>query len=131
MPKGRNEERKREEVSVTIGTGVRGGKGFLDVDGVPDRGSTFPTVPGTVLEGLGIPVERSTPSEPANGPVVPVDTRTIVIRMKGQECQTPVILGDEGGPSLLGMIALGRALLAVEPHDGRPMPVNAHRFWES
>ena len=116
---------------MTIGTGIPGGKGFLNLEGVADCGSTFTTVPRMVLEGFGIPVERSTSSEPANGQVVPVDTRTIVIRMKGQECQTPVIFGDESEPSLLGMIALGWALLAVDPHNGRLVPVNAHRFRES
>ena len=76
-------------------------------------------------------MSRRIPSELANGEVVPVDAGTIVIRLEGQEFQTPVIFGEEGEPSLLGVIALEQALLAVDPHNGRLMPVNAHRFRES
>lgn len=116
------------EVRVTIGVGIPGGGEFLDVDVIADTGSTFTTVPRTVLEGLGVPVGRRVPSELANGQIVPVDTGTIVIRLQGQEFQTPVIFREEDEPSLLGVIALEQALLAADPHNGRLVPVNAHRY---
>lgn len=116
------------EVKVTIGVGDPRGERFENLEVIADTGSTFTTVPRKVLEGLGVPVDRRVPSELANGQIVPVDTGTIVIRLEGQEFPTPVIFGEAGEPSLLGVIALEHALLAVDPHDGRLVPVNAHRF---
>ena len=82
----------------------------------------------TLLERLGVPVERTVQSELADGRTVPTDVGRTFIRLEGQEFPTPVIFGEEGEPSLLGVITLEDALLAVDPHNERLVPVNAHRF---
>ena len=46
-------------------------------------------------------------------------------RLEGQQFPTPVAFGEEGEPTLLGAMALEHALLAVDPHGQRLMPVDA------
>ena len=63
-------------------------------------------------------MERTVQSELANGQIVPMEVGRTFIKLEGQEFPTPVLFGEEGEPSLLGMISLQHALLAVDPHNG-------------
>ena len=72
-------------------------------------------------------MERTMQSELADGRAVPMNVGRTFIRLEGQEFHTPVIFGKKGEPSLLGMITPEQALLAVDPHNGRLVPVNARR----
>ena len=62
-----------ETVKVTIGVGDPQGRQFEDVEVVVDTGSTYTAVPRELLQRLGVLVERSLPSETADGRLVPVD----------------------------------------------------------
>ena len=48
-----------------------------------------------------------------------------VIRLDGREFPTPVTFGEEGEQNLLGAMALADAMLAVDPHSRRLIPVDA------
>ena len=48
-----------------------------------------------------------------------------IIRMEGREFPTPVTFGEEGEQNLLGAMALEDAMLAVDPHSRRLIPVDA------
>ena len=48
-----------------------------------------------------------------------------VIRLEGKEFPTPVTFGEDGEESLLGAMALEDAILAVDPHSRRLIPVDA------
>ena len=115
-------------VKVTIGVGDSQGQRFEDVEVVVDTGSTYTAVPRELLQRLGVPVERSLPSEMADGRIVPVDVGRTVIRLEGLEFSTPVIFGEKGEPSLLGVVSLEEAALAVDPLAGRLIPVNLLRL---
>ena len=67
-----------------------------------------------MLQRLGVPVERSLPSETADGRIVPVDVGEATIRLEVQ-FHTPVIFAEENEPSLLGVVSLEQAALAVDP----------------
>ena len=56
-------------VIVTIGVGDPQGQKFEDLEVVVDTGTTFSTIPRTMMERLGVPVERSAQSELADGSV--------------------------------------------------------------
>lgn len=116
-------------VKVTIGVGDPQGSVFEDLEVTVDTGSTFTAAPRELLERLGVPVERSAQAELADGNVASVDVGRTVIRLEGQEFPTPVIFAEEGEPSLLGVVSLEDALLAVDPVGGRLIPVNALRLW--
>ncbi len=115
-------------VQVTIGVGDAHGQRFEDVEVVVDTGSTYTAVPRELLRRLGVPVERSLPSETADGRIVPADVGRTVIRLEGLEFSTPVVFAEEGEPSLLGVVSLEEAALAVDPLAGRLIPANLLRF---
>lgn len=60
-------------VVVTIGIGDPQGRRFDDVDAIVDAGSTFTAIPGTTLQRLEVPVQRTVQSELVHGSNVPVD----------------------------------------------------------
>ena len=95
-------------VKVTIGVGDPQGRQFEDVEVVVDTGSTYTAVPRELLQRLGVPVERSLPSETADGRILPVDVGETTIRLEGLQFHTPVIFAEAGEPSLLGVSAWSR-----------------------
>ena len=115
-------------VKVTIGVGDPQGRQFEDLEVVVDTGSTYTAVPREMLQRLGVPVERSLPSETADGRIVPVDVGEATIRLEGLEFHTPVIFAGEGETNRLGMVSLGEAALTVDPLAGRLIPANLLRL---
>ena len=75
-----------------------------------------------------VPVERSLPSETADGRIIPVDVGEATIRLEGLQFHTPVIFAEENEPSLLGVVSLEQAALAVDPLAGRLIPTNLLRL---
>ena len=115
-------------VVVTIGIGDPQGRRFQEVDAIVDTGSTFTAIPRTTLQRLGVPVERSAQSELADGSNAPVDIGRTLVRLEGLEFPTPVIFAEAGEPTLLGVVTLEDALLAVDPVSRRLIPTNALRL---
>ena len=68
-------------LKVTIEVGDSQGRQFEELDVTVDTGSTYTAVPKAMLQKLGIPVERSLPSETADGRIVPVDVGEATIRL--------------------------------------------------
>ena len=101
---------------------------FEDIEVTVNTGSTYTAVPRKLLQRLGVPVERSLPSETADGRTVPVDVGRTTIRLEGLEFSTPVVFGEEGEPSLLGVVSPEEAALAVDPLAGRLIPANLLRL---
>ena len=115
-------------VKVTIGVGDPQGQRFEDLEVTVDTGRAYTAAPRELLQRLGVPVERSLPSETAGGRVVPVDVGRTTIRLEGLEFATPVIFAEEGEPNLLGVVSLEEAALAVDPLAGRLIPANLLRL---
>ena len=115
-------------VTVTIGVGSPQGRQFEELEVTVDTGSTFTSVPREMLQRLGVAVERSLPSETADGRIVPVDIGYTTIRLEGLEFPTPVIFAEAGEPSLLGVVSLEEAALAVDPVAGQLVPTKLLRY---
>ena len=115
-------------ITVTIQVGDHQGDQFEELDIVVDTGSTFTALPRVILERLGVPVQRSLPSETADGRMVPVDVGETTIRLEGLQFHTPVIFAEENEPSLLGVVTLEEAALAVDPVAGRLIPTHLLRY---
>ena len=113
---------------VTIGVGNQQGGQFEDLEVTVDTGSTFTAVPRALLQRLGVPVRRSARSRLADGSSVPVDIGWTVVRLENQIFATQVIFAEENEPSLLGVVTLEDALLAVDPVGQRLVPVEAERL---
>ena len=114
-------------VKVTIGVGDPQGRQFEDVEVVVDTGSTYTAVPRELLQRLGVLVERSLPSETADGRLVPSMSEDHH-KAGGTGVFHPVIFAEEGEPSLLGVVSLEEAALAVDPLAGRLIPANLLRL---
>ncbi len=115
-------------VTVTIGIGDPQGRRFEELEVTVDTGSTYTAVPRAMLQRLGVPVERSLPSKTADGRIVPVDVAHTTIRLEGLEFPTPVIFAEDNEPSLLGVVSLEQAALAVDPVEGQLIPTNLLRY---
>ena len=115
-------------VTVTIQVGDRQGHQFEELDIIVDTGSTYTAVPRDMLERLGVPTQRSMPSQTADGRIVPVDIGQTIVRLEGFEFYTPVIFAAENEPSLLGVVTLEEAGLAVDPVNGRLIPTHLLRY---
>ena len=104
---------------------------FESLDVLVDTGATFTKAPATMLNRLGVMVERTAESELANGATVTREIGIAAIRLQGQEFLTPVIFGGHGERPLLGVIALEHALLAVDPVAGRLVPTRLLELQET
>lgn len=115
-------------VITTIEVGDVQGRNFQSVEVEADTGSTYTALPGEMLVALGVPVQRSVESRLADGSIQVVDIGQATIRLGGREFITTVIFAEEGEPSLLGVITLEDAPLAVDPVNGELIPVVAKRY---
>ena len=119
-------------VTVTIGVGDPLGQTFEDIEVTADTGSNYTAVPRAMLDRLEVPVNESVPSRLANGSTVKVDVKVDVgemtIRLEGNQFHTPVIFAEEGEPSLLGVVSLEEARLAVDPLARRLIPTELFRY---
>ena len=115
-------------ITVTIQVGDPHGEQFEEIGTTVDTGSTYTAVPRAILERLGTPIDRSLPSETADGRMVPVDVGETTIRLEGLQFHTPVIFAEENEPSLLGVVTLEQAALAVDPVAGRLIPTHLLRY---
>ena len=108
--------------------GIQQGRQFEDLEVTVDTVSTFTAVPRALLQRLGVPVRRSARSRLPDGSSVPVDIGWTVVRLEDQTFATQVIFAEENQPSLLGVVTLEDALLAVDPVGQRLVPVEAERL---
>ena len=110
---------------ITVEIGDPRGQHFEAVDMLVDTGATFTKAPRELLELLGVPVESTYTAELADGSRVQRTRGRTMIRLEGQQFVTPVTFGEAGEQSLLGAMALEDAMLAVDPHSKRLIPVDA------
>ena len=115
-------------VTATIEVGDPQGRNFQEVELEVDTGSTYTALPRDMLQALGVQVSRSVQSRLADGSLQTVEIGETKIRLEGSEFTTTVIFAAEGEPSLLGVITLENALLAVDPVNNRLIPVVAKRY---
>ena len=115
-------------VITTIEVGDLQGRNSQRVEVEVDTGSTHTALPRGMLQALGVPVRRTIASRLADGSEKPVQVGYANVRLEGVEVITPVIFAEEGEPSLLGVITLEDALLAVDPVNNELIPVVAKRY---
>ena len=115
-------------VLTTIEVGDPQGRNFQEVEVEVDTGSTYTALPRGILQALGVPVNRRAQSRLADGSLQTVDLGQTTIIIEGRQFITTVIFAEEGEPSLLGVITLEDALLAVDPVNNELIPVVAKRY---
>ena len=118
-------------VITTIEVGDPQGRNFQSVEVEVDTGSTYTALPRGVLEALGVAVNKNRAlTTRRRQSSKPVHSRTDCQHQAGGALNSspPVIFAEEGEPSLLGVISLEDALLAVDPVNNELIPVVAKRY---
>ena len=115
-------------VITTVEVGDPQGRNFQEVELEVDTGSTYTALPREMLESLGVRVVTSVPARLADGSQQQVEIGQTTVRLAHREFITTVIFAERGEPSLLGVITLEDALLAVDPVNNELIPVEAKRY---
>ncbi len=92
---------------------------FEQVEAVVDTGATFSQLPHSLLARLGVsPVEKREFTLADNRKVVR-DIAVVTVRLEGRIRPTVCVVGEDGGPSLLGAVTLETFGLAADPVNRR------------
>ncbi len=115
-------------LQITIGIGDPAGNTFQDLEVLVDTGSTNTVASKEMLERLGVRITDSKPTLLADGSVVTSEIGYTLVRLEGQVFPTPFTFAAPGERSVLGVIALEQAALAVDPVGQRLVPTNLMRL---
>jgi clan AA aspartic protease len=110
---------------VTIAVGDPAGTRFEDVPALADTGATFTTIPGSILQRLGVLPREKVRFRLADNRSVELDIGETIVRVDGRLVTTTVVFGDDEALALLGAYTLERALLAADPVQRRLVPTEA------
>lgn len=88
-----------------------------------DTGTTFSVIPRETAERIGVPRLKPSRVKLANGREVEVETGTVLIRVKGREAPTTVLV--MGAEALLGGETLEVLGLKVSPETGELEPTRS------
>lgn len=94
-----------------------------EVEAQVDTGATFSCLPSKTLSICDVVPERAVALKLADGREVERKLGHIWMVVEGVRVHTPVLFGEPGDPSLLGLLALEEANLMVDP--ARPQDVEA------
>ena len=88
-----------------------------------DTGSTYTSVPASILSGLGVEVIERHPFEFADQSIVEYGIGQATIRLDGRDRTVVVVFMPEGTSPLLGATTLEMFGLGVDPVGMRLAPV--------
>ncbi len=111
---------------VSIEIGDPQGETFEAVEALVDTGATNTTLPGSVLQQLGVQPYRRSLFELADGSQMELDVGRTWVRVNGQQEFTQVVFGREGSEPILGAVTLEEMGLAVDPVARRLVPVRKY-----
>ena len=95
------------------------------VDALVDTGATFLTMPGDLLDRLGVEPFQSVALRLANGEVERRRIGEVRVRLDGQERTAVCVFGEPSAPPIIGAVALQSFLLVVDTVEHRLAPVEA------
>ena len=101
------------------------GHRYETVDAVVAFGATYTVLPGSILERLGVRPHATRRFVLADGSRVERGYGRTWMRLNGHQELSPVVFWDEGAQPLLGAVTLEIFSLAIDPVNGRLVPVDA------
>lgn len=114
--------------SVKVGIGDPSGARFRDVELVVDSGSSYTSLPGSMLREIGVQPHKKQRFVMADGRRVDSDLGRTWIRINGDREMTIVIFAEEDTQPLLGATTLQEFGLGIDPVDHRLVPVDGYRL---
>ncbi|MXW94930.1 MAG: hypothetical protein F4110_11825 [Acidimicrobiaceae bacterium] len=111
--------------TVKLGVADPLGRRYEEVEAMVDSGAAYTVLPASILEGLGVKPRDTRGFVLADGRRVERRFGHTWMRLDGKEDVSPVVFWDEGSVPLLGAVTLEIFALAVDPLNGRLVPVDA------
>lgn len=112
---------------VTIQVADRLRERYVNVDAMVDTGSTYTSLPESLLAELGIEREESDIFELADNRLVEYDMGETRVRLQGRELTVPVVFADDDSTPLVGATTLEILRLGIDPIAETLVPVNGLR----
>jgi clan AA aspartic protease len=94
-----------------------------EIEVLVDTGATYTTVPGEILEELGVEKVDKVVIELADGRTLERYIGNIYIEVEGRKRANPVIFGEESDASILGLVSLESCGLTVDPVNRKLVPL--------
>ncbi len=90
-----------------------------------DSGVTYSVVPKSVLQELGVRAHSKRTFTLADGSAITRHMGDVIFRFKNQQGASPVVFGEEGDSTLIGIISLGALGFVFDPirRELRPLPM--------
>lgn len=95
---------------------------FEQVEAVVDPGATFSLFPRSLLARLGVSPVEQREFTLADSRRIVRDIAIVSVRLEGRTRPTVSVVGEDGGPSLLGAVTLETFGLAANPVNRRLIP---------
>ena len=112
---------------VTIQVADRLRERYVNVDAMVDTGSTYTSLPQSLLTDLGIEREESDVFELADNRLVEYDMGETRVRLEGRELTVPVVFAPDDATPLIGATTLEILRLGIDPIAETLVPVTALR----
>ena len=110
--------------SVPISIGDPQGENWIELNALVDTGASITSVPGSILQELGIEPVESKRFRFAQGESREMNIGRTWINVAGREEISLIVFNDEGTMPLLGALALEALFLGVDPVEQRLVPVD-------
>ena len=109
--------------SIPIEVGDISGTRFVQTEAMVDTGAVFTMLPQDIIADFTLIAQENQRFRLADGSRVEYPVGYMRLRFEQKEVIAPVIVGPEGTMPLLGATALENALLGVESHNERLIPI--------
>ena len=109
--------------SILIEVGDISGARFVQTEAMVDTGAVFTMLPEDIIAGFTPIAQDNQRFRLADGSRVEYPVGYMRLRFEHREVIAPVIVAPEGVTPLLGATALENALLGVDSHNERLIPI--------
>jgi clan AA aspartic protease len=112
---------------VTLGVADRFRERYINIDALVDTGSTFTSLPESLLDDLGIERENTGRFELADNRVVEYSIGETRLRLENEEGTVRVMFAPDDEIPLIGATTLEVLMLGIDPVAEKLVPVIALR----
>ena len=109
--------------SVEISVGDTAGQQWQELSATVDTGAFISSVPGSILNHLGVAPTMQDTVRLADGSRKTVDIGYTWLRLNGRQIMTYIAFNEENSTPLLGALTLEELWLGVDPREGRLVPL--------
>lgn len=94
-----------------------------EVEVLVDTGATYTTIPGSILQSLGIEIIDKITIKLADGRTIERNLGAAMVEVEGKLRPTPLIFGEEEDASIMGLVTLESCGLTVDTINRKLVPL--------